>query len=527
METVHSLYERAGRSIGRTWQGSITRAQTKEPGSCAPALNYREKRRNRLTFPQPDSIISPNTPQPAKEVNMHPSDQDEQRDKLPLRIKLLYSTGDLSISIPLAILMFFQLYFLTDVAHLRPDLAGWAVGIGKVWDAINDPLCGLISDRMRTRWGRRRVFLLFGAIPLGLTFMLMWVVPPFSPIGLTVYYALTFIFFDTTFTFIHVAYNALTPELTPDYDERSSLNGYRMVLSISGTLGAIIFATILGWYVSAPQMIFAIIAVALGLVVMAPPFVVYKIAWERATADQLPSLPWRQAMKATLSNRPFWMVMGLYLFSWTTASVLAADLVYFASYHLRVPGQANYFVLAAEGAAILFIPLWVWVARQLDKKRAFILGTASWIVILLFLSFLRSDQVALAYVLAVLSGSGIATAYVIPWAMVPDVVEHDQLQTGQRREGSYYAFASFFQKLGTGAVVWAMGQNLYRTGYVTPTQAIPVPQQPSQAIQAIRWFIGPVPTVLLILSVVFAWFYPISREVHASMRERLAARHGE
>lgn len=451
----------------------------------------------------------------------------ERRDTLSLRTKLLYSTGDLSVSIPLAILMFFQLYFLTDVAQLRPDLAGWAVGIGKIWDAVNDPLFGLISDRIRTRWGRRRVFLLFGAVPLGLTFMLMWVVPPFSPVGLTVYYALTFILFDTTFTFIHVAYNALTPELTPDYDERSSLNGYRMVYSISGTLGAIIFATVLGWYITDPQTLFAIVGVALGLATMAPPLLVYKATWEQSSEDLPPSLPWRQAMKATLSNRPFWMVMGLYLLSWTTASILAADLVYFANYHLRVPEQANYFVLVAEGAAILFIPFWVWAARRLDKKRAFILGTISWVVILLLLSFLRSDQVTLAYALAALSGSGIATAYVIPWAMVPDVVEHDQLQTGQRREGSYYAFASFFQKLGTGTAVWAMGQILYRAGYVTPTQAVPVPQQPTQAIQAIRWFMGPVPTALLVLSVIFAWFYPITREVHASLREQLAARSGE
>ncbi len=451
----------------------------------------------------------------------------DQRDKLSLRIKLLYSTGDLSVSIPLAILMFFQLYFLTDVAQLRPDLAGWAVGIGKMWDAVNDPLCGLISDRIRTRWGRRRVFLLFGAVPLGLTFMLMWVVPPFSPLGLTIYYAVTFILFDTTFTLIHVAYNALTPELTPDYDERSSLNGYRMVFSISGTLGAIIFATVLGWYVADPQVLFVIVGVALGLASMAPPFLAYKVTWEQPDDDQSPPLPWRQAIKATLSNRPFWMVMGLYLLSWTTASILAANLVYFANYYLQVPEQANYFVLVAEGAAILFIPLWVWVARRLDKKRAFILGVVSWIVILLFLSFIRSDQVALAYVLAAISGSGIATAYGIPWSMVPDVVEHDQLQTGQRREGSYYAFASFFQKLGTGIAVWAMGQILYRAGYVTPTQAVPVPQQPTQAIQAIRWFMGPVPAVLLILSIVFAWFYPITREMHASMREQLATQSGE
>ena len=311
----------------------------------------------------------------------------EQRDRLPRRIKLLYPTGDLSTSIPLAILMFFQLYFLTDVAHLRPDLAGWAVGIGKVWDAFNDPLFGLVSDRIRTRWGRRRVFLLFGAVPLGLTFMLMWLVPPLGPLGLTAYYAVTFILFDTTFTLIHVAYNALTPELTPDYDERSSLNGYRMVYSISGTLGAIIFATVLGWSVTDSRTLFAIVGVTLGLASMVPPLVVYSVTWEKAAEDQPPPLPWRQALAATLGNRPFWMVMGLYLLSWTTASILAADLIYFANYHLRVPDQANYFVLVAEGAAILFIPLWVWVARRLDKKRAFILGTVSWIGILLLLSF--------------------------------------------------------------------------------------------------------------------------------------------
>ena len=451
----------------------------------------------------------------------------EQRTHLSRRIKLLYPTGDLSTSIPLAILMFFQLYFLTDVAHLRPDLAGWAVGIGKVWDAVNDPLFGLVSDRIRTRWGRRRVFLLFEAVPLGLTFMLMWLVPPLGPLGLTAYYAVTFILFDTSFTLIHVAYNALTPELTPDYDERSSLNGYRMVYSISGTLGAIIFATVLGWSVTDSRTLFAIVGVTLGLVSMVPPLVVYSVTWEKAAGDQPPPLPWRQALATTLGNRPFWMVMGLYLLSWTTASILAADLVYFANYHLRVPDQANYFVLVAEGAAILFIPLWVWVARRLDKKRAFILGTVSWVGILLILSILRSEQVGLAYALAALSGSGIATAYVIPWAMVPDVVEHDELQTGQRREGSYYAFASFFQKLATGLAVWGMGQALFRAGYVTPTQAIPVPEQSPQVIQVIQWFMGPIPAVLLSLSVVFAWFYPITREMHASLREQLAARNSE
>jgi GPH family glycoside/pentoside/hexuronide:cation symporter len=444
--------------------------------------------------------------------------------RLPLRTKLLFSTGDLSTSIPLAILMFFQLYFLTDVAGLRPDYAGWAIGLSRLWDAVNDPLFGLMSDRIRTRWGRRRVLLLFGSVPLGISFMLMWIVPPFDHLGLAFYYALTFILFDTAFTIVHVGYNSLTPEMTSDYDERSSLNGYRMVFSISGTLGAIILATVLGWSITDTRFLYMLLGISLGIVSIIPPLVVFSITREKPADELPPPLPFMEAFKQTLSNHPFRMVMGLYLLSWTTASIIAAVLVYFANYYLRVPDQANYFVLVAEGSAILFIPLIVKLSQRLDKRRAFIIGSISWVIILLGISALPSDQLVLAYVLAALAGLGIATAYVVPWSMVPDVVEYDEIRSGQRREGSYYAFASFFQKLATAAALWGMGQALAFTGYITPSRSGLLPVQPESAVAAIRVFIGPVPAVLLFLAVLFAWKYSITRESHQATLLKLAER---
>ena len=444
--------------------------------------------------------------------------------KLPLRIKLLFSTGDLATSIPLAILMFFQLYFMTDVAGLNPALAGWAVGIGKIWDAVNDPLIGLFSDRIRSRFGRRRVVLLIAAVPLGLTFLLMWLVPNFGPIGLAIYYAAAFIVFDTIFTFIHVSYNSLTPELTSDYDERSTLNGYRMAFSIVGTLGTIILATVLGWFVSDKRMLFATLGMGLGLISIIPPLVVFKITKAYDPALERAPMSVKQAISETLSNRPFWMVMGLYLLSWTTASIMSAVLIYFANYYLLVPSQANYFILLAEGSAILFIPFWVWVATKLDKRRAYIIGTLSWVVVLLAISAIRSDQVTLAYILAALSGSGIATAYVLPWSMIPDIIEIDQAKTGERREGSYYSFASFAQKLATGAAVWGMGQALAYARYITPTAGAALPAQPPAALNAIRIFMGPVPAALLLLSLLFAWRYNVTRESHQALVEELQGR---
>lgn len=262
----------------------------------------------------------------------------------------------------------------------------------------------------------------------------------------------------------------------------------------------------------------------MGLVCIVPPLVVFGIARERP-ADQLPPpLPLGKALKQTLGNRPFRMVMGLYLLSWTTASILAAVLVYFANYYLRIPEQSNYLVLAAQGSAILFIPVVVKLCQRLDKRRAFILGSFAWVIVLLGISALPADRVWLAYLLATLAGFGIATAYVVPWSMVPDVVEYDQVRSGQRREGSYYAFASFFQKLATGAALWGMGQALALTGYLTPVAGGPLPVQPAVAVTAIRIFTGPVPAVLLFLAVIFACKYPITRESHQATLQELAER---
>lgn len=437
--------------------------------------------------------------------------------------KLLFSSGDLAVSIPLAILMFFQLYFMTDVAGLRPDYAAWAVIIGRLWDAVNDPWFGIVSDRIRSRFGRRRVILLFGAVPLGLGFALMWQVPPFAPLALAAYYSLTFILFNSAFTFIRIGYYAMVPELTADYEERISINGYLMAYSIGGSLGAIILVTVLGWYVTDAVTLFTFIGAGLGLLVIAPPLLVFRLTRGMLPETPPSAMPFRAAISATLANRPFRRLIGLYALSWTTAGVIAAALVYFANYYLRVPEQANYFVLVAQGSALLFVPLWVWMSKRMDKGWAFIIGSFCWLVVLLAISSLRPDQVILAYILAALSGAGIANAYVLPWSMIPDVVDYDQLQTGQRREGSYYAFASFFQKMAAGVAIWAMGQALALARYINPTAADPVPVQPDQAVQAIRLFMGPIPAVLLILAILFAWRYPITREKQRQMSEQLTA----
>jgi GPH family glycoside/pentoside/hexuronide:cation symporter len=153
---------------------------------------------------------------------------------------------------------------------------------------------------------------------------------------------------------------------------------------------------------------------------------------------------------------------------------------------------------------------------------SFIIGSGVWIVALIGIFVLPASQIALAYALACLSGLGIATAYVIPWSMLPDVIEHDQLRSGQRREGSYYAMAALFQKLGTGAALWGMAQVLAWNNYISADSSIDVITQPPEAVLAIRFFGGPVPAVLLLAGIIFAWKYPITRRAHKKHLEELA-----
>ena len=165
------------------------------------------------------------------------------REQSPLsdRRKVAYGAGDSGFSLTSTALALLYLFFLVNVVGLDPAAAGISIGIGRIWDAFNDIFVGTLSDRTRSRWGRRRPYLLFGAIPLGIAFVLMWLVPPTDQQTLLlIYYTAMYILFDTLFTLTNVPYIALTPEIAPTYDERTSLHSYRMAFSIGfGLIGAV------------------------------------------------------------------------------------------------------------------------------------------------------------------------------------------------------------------------------------------------------------------------------------------------
>ena len=156
------------------------------------------------------------------------------KNKLNFINKVAYGAGDFGAGVTSTLIVFSLLIFLTDVAGLRPELAATVLLIGKIWDALMDPVVGILSDRTSLRWGRRHSWMLFAALPFGVFFFLYWLVPNFSSDAdtnqwlLFSYYVVIGLLFNTAFTCVNIPYSALTPELTDDYDERTSLNSFRL-----------------------------------------------------------------------------------------------------------------------------------------------------------------------------------------------------------------------------------------------------------------------------------------------------------
>ncbi len=447
--------------------------------------------------------------------------------KLSLSTKLAYGAGDMGAGITATLLAFFLLFFLTEVAGLSPGRAGAVVAISKISDAINDPIIGVMSDRTRSRWGRRHSWILMGSIPFGVFFFLQWLVPHFSDNpavnewGLFGYYILIAVLFNLAFTAVNLPYTALTAEISQDFNERTSLNSFRFTFSLVGSILALVLEMFIAGVIENPMQKYWMLGLACAILSVLP---LYWCVWgteERYVPpkDSKP-IPVFTQVKLALSNRPFLYVIGIYFCSWLAFQLTAANLRYFVSSYMRYDG-GTLIALIVQSVAIVMLFVWTGVSERLGKRMVYFLGMLLWIIAQAGLFFLQPGQIGWLYILSMMSGVGVATAYLIPWSMLPDVIELDELKTGERREGMFYAIMVFLQKLGLALGIFLVGQALEAFGFISALPGSPIPDQPREALFAIRIIIGPLPTLILLIGLLLAYFYPISREVHAEIMLKL------
>ena len=462
---------------------------------------------------------------------------DPITNQLPLHVKLIYGLGDWGTAAATTARNAIWLFiFLTNVVGLSPSIASLVVVIGRLWDGINDPLVGMLSDRLNTRWGRRRPFLLFGAVPFGVSFFLLFVVPPFeSHVALAAYYTVVYLLIDTLYTVVNVPYAALTPELTRDYDERSKLAGWRMSISILASLvtGAtftllaerVIANWWLGGGVAALRTGYAITAAIWGLSLIIPLLVLFFTIEEPENESEPEPFEPLRIFREVFRNRPFRLAAIIYLLSFTSLDIVLVVFIRFLIDYVQVaPGFENLIMAIVLGIALLTMPLVVKMMHWYGKRNTYIGSMMFMAVVLIIMTRVPPGGQNLVLIAAIFAGLGFGAANAIPWAIVADVVEADELQFGRRREGSFAGYLVFFRKLASALAIFVVGQALASSGFISGNSGSAFIQQPESALAMLRLFMGVVPAVLLLGSVLVAVRYPLDRAAHNAIRQKLAER---
>jgi GPH family glycoside/pentoside/hexuronide:cation symporter len=442
--------------------------------------------------------------------------------KLSRMTKVIYGSGDIGFSLTTTIVAAYFLIFLTDVVGIRPAVAGIAILVGRTWDYFNDPIIGHISDRTRSRWGRRRPFLLFGALPFALAFMLMWFKPPWDNwVAITAYYAVAYVLFDTAATFVYMPYYALTPELTEDYDERTSLTSYRMFYSIVGSLLAFtIPMMIIGKFSPENASNVLLMGIIFGLVSAVPLWLVFAYTREKEEFIEQAQPSFKDSLNAAFKNKPFVFGAVIYLITWVSFDILQTVLLYFIKFVMGRETDSDLIMGVIFIVAIFALPFWEWTSRKLNKRKAYAIGIAFWAVVQVVLINLNSSSpLTLILFLCGLAGIGVGAAHVLPWSIIPDAIEWDEYQTGERHEGMFYSLITLMQKIASSIAIPLTAVFLDLTHYVSNS-----PVQPESALLGIRILVGPIPAALLIIGIVFALKYPLSREEFTRVVKELDAR---
>lgn len=439
-----------------------------------------------------------------------------QSGSLSRKTKVFYGIGDLGNAVVNSAVQFFLMKFYTDGALILPSLAGNALLLGKIWDAINDPLFGWITDRTKSRFGKRRVFMIFGAIPLAIAIALLWFVPTNDKIWAFVWIALTFILFDTVWTITNVPYYSLTSELTDDYDERSSLTTYRMVMAVPAYLvGAALTPAIVGLF-ALQRTGYAFVGILYGI--LAGAALLISAAGLRERTNLVLSKPEVSPFKSltvALKNKPFvWLCLSYFTVNISFAFIKIL-MAYYVEYQLLMKTSITLVMGLLLVCVTISLPFWQWLSRKMDKGPAYAIGMGVGALAVLLTFFLPHTSTPLIYIVSVLAGFGFASNWIFPWAMVADVGDYDRAETGQQRSGMYYGVWGLATKISEALALAAVGWVLTGFGYS------PNVEQTPQALLGIRLFFGLVPAGCILIALPFLFKYPITRKSHAVVRSKL------
>ena len=438
---------------------------------------------------------------------------------LPTATIALFSAPALGQGFMFLFTSMYLLKFSTDVLHIAPGVMGVIFLVSRLWDAVSDPLAGYWSDRTRSALGRRRPWLLVGAIPVGLVFYAMWAPPVWlgSGTALSLWMGAAIVLFYTGMTVFNVPYDSLAAELTDSYEDRNRIFGIRRAFFGVGTVA--VFAAV-AWLSAADDprrdaQIFAAVAavVTAGCMLLTGSRIRERPEFQGRGSDK----PFG-AFAEVFRNPHARVLLGVFFLQQIGIGAITFMAAYYAQYVLgdaRVfaPMMGSLFVVS-----LVSIPAWIALGRRFDKKSLMLAAMCIVGGALFSLGFLTEGDHVLIYVVACIAGVATGGLDVLFPSMQADVIDYDELRSDQRKEGVYFAAWAFASKTAIGISGMLAGLALGATGYVAGDE------QPESVKLAIRVLMSGVPLVTYGSGILLFRRFALTRQAHAEILSTLASR---
>ena len=447
--------------------------------------------------------------------NLRRAPREEREMKRTLK-HVSYSMGNFANTIAYQVFGNRIQFYYVDVLGLNVALAGILWTIYGFWNAINDPLMGQLSDRTRSRFGRRVPYVAFGAIPLALSFFFLWTPPQQPPWLLAAYFLMILFVFDTLYSLTIIAYNSLFPEVAPTVRDRVDLSATREILATIALLLSFILAPIIAEKVGYLWM---------GAIMGALVGVGYLIAMigvkEQPIDDKEVQLGMGASLKVVLSSIPFRWFLGANIAKEYIWLVLAAMLPFWSKYALGIQQPINVFgaeISAGDAEAILLglaivlaIPcllIWRPIVLRLGYRRAWIVASLSFLPGLTIVGFANDFYTGLTGTL--LAAPGLAGSMIMPFPVISEVIDDDaKKEHGYRREGIFFGMNGGITKLAFSAQGILFASIMSTAGYVAGATV-----QTASAVAGIRFLISGTAIIATLITAFCMWHYPLGRETH-------------
>jgi GPH family glycoside/pentoside/hexuronide:cation symporter len=447
--------------------------------------------------------------------------------RLPLGALVAYSLPALGVGASFFLVTLYLIKFATDVLLIAPAVMGLLFGLSRVWDAISDPLAGYYSDRTRSRFGRRRSWMLASALPLAVTLLMLWSPPrALEGRGLAIWMGAALFLFMTATTIFAVPHEALGAELSKSYHDRTRIFGVKFAIQSVGTfvaIGALSLLSTQGVVVgevereglrgTATWLALAMGGGTLALIV----FSVLRLRERDEYQGRGGTRIWR-AFGDVLRNPHAALLLVVFLIENLGVATIGMLVPYVTQYIVKDPGLMSRVLLLYIAPAILFVPVWIRVSRVIGKKTLWVFSMSAMTVAFGGMFFVGEGDGTLISILGLIAGVGGGCGAVVGPSIKADVIDYDEYLTGERKEGSYFAVWNFVRKSAYGVTAMLTGFVLQASGFV------PNVEQSEQTKTAMLVLIGLFPGVCYGLGTLLFLRFRLDEKEYARIRWELEAR---